>query len=61
VAIAENQAQMMKTDVYKRRSVCQGINDAIDIEFTGRGPFYCIIHQYKCHNICINSLFFLFK
>jgi nucleoporin POM152 len=46
VAIAESQAQMMKTGVYERRSVCQGINDAIDIEFTGRGPFYCTYKQY---------------
>jgi nucleoporin POM152 len=47
VAIAENQARMMTTGVYKRRSGCQGINSAIDINFTGRGPFYCVCKQYR--------------
>ncbi|KAI8880506.1 hypothetical protein K501DRAFT_191122 [Backusella circina FSU 941] len=47
LAIAENQAHMMGTGVYERPAVCQGVSDAIDIQFTGRGPFYCSYKQYR--------------
>ncbi|KAI7906649.1 uncharacterized protein BX663DRAFT_483356 [Cokeromyces recurvatus] len=32
---------------FERRAVCQGTNDAIDIEFDGQGPFYCSYTEYR--------------
>ncbi|KAI8979759.1 hypothetical protein BDF20DRAFT_835729 [Mycotypha africana] len=33
--------------LYQRRAVCQGTTDALDILFTGHGPFYCSYKEYN--------------
>ncbi|KAG0181849.1 hypothetical protein DFQ28_005079 [Apophysomyces sp. BC1034] len=47
LSIAEDQAALRSDGVYERRAVCEDTSDAIDIQFTGHGPFYCAYDQYQ--------------
>jgi nucleoporin POM152 len=47
IAIAEGQAITMGEGTYERAAVCQGTSDSIDVEFTGRGPFFCSYKEYR--------------
>ncbi|KAF7728475.1 hypothetical protein EC973_006028 [Apophysomyces ossiformis] len=47
LSIPEDQALLRNDGVYERRPVCEDTSDAIDIQFTGHGPFYCAYDQYQ--------------
>ncbi|CAO3590748.1 unnamed protein product [Absidia cylindrospora] len=41
LTIAEDQVTLRADHVYERSAVCQYADDAVDIKFTGQGPFTC--------------------
>ncbi|KAI9476070.1 MAG: hypothetical protein EXX96DRAFT_527054 [Benjaminiella poitrasii] len=47
VSIVEDQVVQITDHQYERRAICQGTNDAVDIEFAGQGPFYCSYTEYR--------------
>lgn len=47
ISIPDDQAIQLSEGVYERPAVCQGDSDAIDVEFTGLGPFYCSYKQLR--------------
>ncbi|KAG0797154.1 hypothetical protein G6F22_004612 [Rhizopus arrhizus] len=46
ITIPEGEAEQISASIYERAPVCQGNHDAIDIVFSGRGPFYCSYDEY---------------
>ncbi|ORZ14614.1 hypothetical protein BCR42DRAFT_417294 [Absidia repens] len=41
LALAEDQVTLRADHLYERSAVCQHADDAVDIKFTGQGPFTC--------------------
>ncbi|KAI8884436.1 hypothetical protein K501DRAFT_217462 [Backusella circina FSU 941] len=50
LSIEREDVTVLPNGVHQRRPVCEGINDSIDINFTGRAPFYCSYKQYRSSN-----------
>ncbi|KAI9491678.1 hypothetical protein BDB00DRAFT_831699 [Zychaea mexicana] len=46
LSFVEDQVTQRADGVFERQAVCEGVNDAIDIQFTGHGPYYCAYDQY---------------
>jgi nucleoporin POM152 len=47
LTLAEDQATLISDNhLYQRASVCQNVDDAIDVELTGHGPFTCTYDTY---------------
>ncbi|KAI8146224.1 hypothetical protein BJV82DRAFT_600953 [Fennellomyces sp. T-0311] len=47
LTIVEDLVTQRADGVFERRAVCEGVNDAIDVEFTGHGPYYCSYDQFR--------------
>lgn len=50
ISIPQDQALELSPGVYERPAVCQGSSDAIDVQFTGLGPFYCSYKELRSPN-----------
>lgn len=59
ISIAEDQAVSVSEGIYQRAPVCQGTNDAIDVVFSGLGPFYCTYKEFRNSNGILSSSQFL--
>ncbi|KAI7857423.1 hypothetical protein BDC45DRAFT_459107 [Circinella umbellata] len=47
LTIVEDLVTERADGVYERRAVCEGVNDAVDIQFIGHGPYYCSYDQSR--------------
>ncbi|KAI8337024.1 hypothetical protein BC941DRAFT_513687 [Chlamydoabsidia padenii] len=47
VTISDDQAMMLSDNIYERPAVCQNVDDALDIKFTGLGPFTCAYETHR--------------
>ncbi|ORY99344.1 hypothetical protein BCR43DRAFT_489127 [Syncephalastrum racemosum] len=46
LSFPENQVSVQKPDVYERAAVCEGVSDAVDVLFSGQGPFHSTYDIY---------------
>ncbi|OBZ91822.1 hypothetical protein A0J61_00138 [Choanephora cucurbitarum] len=45
--VVEDQAVLVTDHVYERPAVCQGVSDAMAVEFVGQAPFYSFYREYR--------------
>jgi nucleoporin POM152 len=50
LSIEKGDVTILANGIHERRAVCEGINDSVDINFSGRAPFYCSYKQYRSAN-----------
>ncbi|ORZ08960.1 hypothetical protein BCR42DRAFT_382174 [Absidia repens] len=47
LTISEDQATLISDNLYQRPAVCQHTDDAINVKFTGHGPFTCTYDTFR--------------
>ncbi|KAI8344547.1 hypothetical protein BC941DRAFT_387222 [Chlamydoabsidia padenii] len=57
LTISEDQAALISDNLYQRASVCQHVDDAIDVKFTGHGPFTCVYDTIRQNAAPSTSVF----
>ncbi|CAO3619237.1 unnamed protein product [Cunninghamella blakesleeana] len=46
ISIPEEQVSLISENVFERTAICQGVEDAIDVQFSGNGPFTSIYDTF---------------